>query len=90
MFFCASVGGFLAACCGLCLVRRFCLWPAVLYTYLNYLFLIPLQEKIDTVTVEGVENVGEEDCIKIKTEEDYVQLVRTVKSEQEVSVLFAK
>jgi len=53
----------------------------VLYIYLNYLLLIPLQEKIDTVTVEGVENVGEEDCIKIKTEEDYVQLVRTVKSE---------
>ena len=50
-------------------------------------FLIPLQEKIDTVTVEGVENVGEEDCIKIETEEDYVQLVWTVKSEQEVSVL---
>ena len=64
-----------------------CLWPAVLYIYLNYLLLIPLQEKIDTVTVEGVENVGEEDCIKIKTEEDYIQLVRTVKSEQEVSVL---
>jgi len=52
--------------------------------------LIPLQEKIDTVTVEGVENVGEEDCIKIKTEEDYIQLVWTVKSEPEVSVLFAK
>ena len=49
--------------------------------------MIPLQEKIETVTVEGVGNVGEEDCIKIKTEEDYVQLV---KSEQEVSVLFAK
>jgi len=53
----------------------------VLYIYWNYLLLIPLQEKIDTVTVEGVENVGEEDCIKIKTEEDYIQLVRTVKSE---------
>ena len=53
----------------------------MLYIYWNYLLLIPLQEKIDTVTVEGVENVGEEDCIKIKTEEDYVQLVRTVKSE---------
>ena len=39
------------------------------------------------MTVEGVENVGEEDCIEIKTEEDYIQLVRTVKSEQEVSVL---
>jgi hypothetical protein len=39
------------------------------------------------VTVEGVENVGEEDCIKIKTEEDYIQPVGTVKSEQEVSVL---
>jgi len=59
----------------------------VLYIYWNCLFLIPLQEKIDTVTVEGVENVGEEDCIEIKTEEDYIQLVRTVKSEQEVSVL---
>ena len=59
----------------------------MLYIYLNYLFLIPLQEKIDTVTVEGVENVGEEDCIEIKTEQDYIQLVR---SEQEVSVLFAK
>jgi hypothetical protein len=46
--------------------------------------LIPLQEKIDTVTVEGVENVGEEDCIEIKTEQDYIQLV---KGEQEVSVL---
>ena len=59
----------------------------MLYIYWNYLFLIPLQEKIDTVTVEGVENVGEEDCIKIKTEEDYIQLVRTVKSEQGVSVV---
>ena len=53
-------------------------------------FLITLQEKIYTVTVEGVENVGEEDCIKIKTEEDYIQLVRTVKDEQEVSVLCSK
>ena len=59
----------------------------MLYIYLNYLLLIPFQEKIDTVTV-GVENVGEEDCIEIKTEEDYIQLVRTVKREQEVSVLF--
>jgi hypothetical protein len=39
------------------------------------------------VTVEGVESVGEEDCIKIKTEQHYIELVRTVKSEQEVSVL---
>ena len=62
----------------------------MLYIYLNYLFLITLQDKIDTVTVEGVENVGEEDCIKIKTEEDYIQLVQTVKSEQEVSGLFSK
>jgi hypothetical protein len=60
-----------------------CLYPAVLYIYLNYLFLLPLQEKIDTVTV-GVENVGEEDCVEIKTEEDYIQFV---KCEQEVSVL---
>jgi hypothetical protein len=59
----------------------------VLYIYLNYLFFIPLQEKIDAVTVERVENVGEEDSIEIKTEEDYIQLV---KSEQEVSVLCAE
>ena len=83
-----SFGRFCAACCGLCFVRRSCLWPAVLYIYWNYLLLIPLQKKIDTVTAEGVENVGEEDCIKIKTEEDYIQLVRIVKSEQEVSVLW--
>ena len=37
----------------------------ILYIYLNYLFSINLQEKIVTVTVEGVENVGEEDYIKI-------------------------
>ena len=49
--------------------------------------MITLQEKIDTVTVEGVENVEEEERIEIKTEEDYIQLVRTVKIEQEVSVL---
>jgi len=49
--------------------------------------LIILQENIDTVTVEGVENVGEEDCIKIKAEEDCIQLVQTVKSQQEVSVV---
>jgi hypothetical protein len=46
-----------------------------------------LQENIDTVTVEWVENVGEEDCIKIETEEDYIQLVGTIKTEQEVSFL---
>jgi hypothetical protein len=46
-----------------------------------------LQEKIDTMTVEAVENVGEEDCIKIKTEEDYIQSVGRVKCEPEVSVL---
>ena len=50
--------------------------------------LIILQENIDAVKEERVENVGEEDCIKIKTEEDcIIQLVRTVKSEQEVSVV---
>ena len=58
------------------------------YTYIRIIFfLITLQEKIDTVTAEGVENVGEEDCIKIKTEEDFIQLVRVKKTEQEVSVL---
>ena len=84
--FCASVG-FFAACCGQCFVQCSCLWPAVLYIYWNYLLFILLQEKIDTVTVEAVENVGEEDCIKIKPEEDYIQLVWTVKSELEVSGL---
>jgi hypothetical protein len=49
--------------------------------------LITLQEKIDSATVEGVENVGEEDCITIKIEQQYIQLV---KSEQEVSVLLLK
>ena len=53
-------------------------------------FLINLQEKIDTVTVEAVENVEEEDCIKIKTEEDFIQLVWVIKTEQEVSVLCSK
>jgi hypothetical protein len=42
---------------------------------------------MDTVTVEGVENVGEEDWIDIKREEDYIELVGRVKCEQEVSVL---
>jgi len=55
-------------------------------TYIRIVFLITLQEKIDTVTV-GVESVGEEDCIKIKTEDDFIQLVRVIKTEQEVSVL---
>jgi hypothetical protein len=39
------------------------------------------------VTVERVESVGEVDCITIKTEQHCIQLVRTVKSEQEVSGL---
>ena len=51
------------------------------------LFLINLQAKIDTVTVGGVENVEEEDSITIKTEEDYTQFARVIKTEQEVSVL---
>jgi hypothetical protein len=59
----------------------------VLYIYLNYFFYIILQEKIDTGTVEGVENAGEEECVKIRTEQHYIQLVQTVTSEQEVSVL---
>ena len=41
-------------------------------------FLIILQQNIDTVTAEGFENVAEEDCIKIETEQHYIQLVRTV------------
>jgi hypothetical protein len=31
-------------------------------------------------------SVGEADCIKTKYEEDYLQLVRTIKTEEEVSV----
>jgi hypothetical protein len=50
--------------------------------------LVILQENVDTVTVGRVENVGEGDCIKVKTDEDYIiQLVRTVKTEEEVSVV---
>ena len=55
--------------------------------YWNCLFLIILQENVDTVTAEKFENVGEENWIIIKTEEDCIQLVRTVKCEQEVSVV---
>jgi hypothetical protein len=89
VFLCASVSLFCFACSGLHFFQRFCLWHAVLYIiYILEFFLNSfLQERIDTVTVEGVENVGEGDCIKMKTEEDYKQLVGTVKSEQEVSVL---
>jgi hypothetical protein len=55
---------------------------------LELFFSILLQENIGTVTAERVESVGEEDCIKIKTEEEFcIQLVRTVKSEEEVSVV---
>jgi hypothetical protein len=56
-------------------------------TYIGIIFSHNLQENIDTVTVERVENVGEEDYIKIKTEEAYLQLLRTVKNEKEVSVV---
>ena len=62
--------------------KQCCTYMRIIY------FLIILQENIDTVTVERVENVAEEDCIKIKTEEDCIEeLVRTVKREQEVSVV---
>ena len=60
----------------------------MLYIFWNYIFLIILQQNIDTVIAERDENVGEEDCIKIKTEEDCIEvLVRTVKCEEEVSVV---
>jgi hypothetical protein len=49
--------------------------------------LLTLQEEIATVTVGGVENVEEEDSIAIKSEQHYIQLVRVIKTEQEVSVL---
>jgi hypothetical protein len=38
------------------------------------------------VKEEGVENVGEEYSIKTETEDDCIQLLGTVKCEQEVSV----
>jgi hypothetical protein len=65
----------------------FCLCQAVLYVYWNYVILIILQDNINTVTVGTVESVGEEEWNNIKTEEDYIQLVRTVKTEEEVSVV---
>ena len=59
-------------------------------TYIRIIFfLITVQEKIDPVTV-GVENVGEEDGIETKSEQHYIQqLVRTIKTEQEVSFILA-
>jgi hypothetical protein len=57
------------------------------YTYIRINFLIFLQENDGTVTVERVVSVGEEDCVKTENEEDCIQLVRTVKSEEEVSDL---
>jgi hypothetical protein len=54
---------------------------------LQSIFFIILQENDDTVSVERVVSVGEEDYIKTETEEDCIQLVRTVKSEEEVSDL---
>jgi hypothetical protein len=59
----------------------FCLWQLLEST----LFIF-LQENDDTVTVESVVSVGEEDCIKVKNEENYKQLVSTVNTEQ-VSVV---
>ena len=44
--------------------------------YYNYFFLLTLQDTIDTVTVEGVENVQEEVHIEIKTEEKIKGLCR--------------
>jgi hypothetical protein len=50
--------------------------------------MITLQGGFHTVIVRGRGNVEEEDCIKIKTEEDDMESVVSVKSEQEVSVLW--
>jgi hypothetical protein len=49
--------------------------------------LVTFQEKIDSLT-GGVEKVGGEDWIEIKTEEDCIELVGRVKCEQEGSVLW--
>ena len=62
---------------------------SAVHTYIHT-FLITLQDVIDTVAVEGVENVREEDCIKIKTEEDFIQSVWIMETKQEVSVLCSK
>ena len=60
--------------------------PCYIYQRFIY-FLLILQVKIDTDTIELVENVREKDCIEIKSEQHCIQLVRTVESEREVSVL---
>ena len=54
---------------------------------LEIFFVITLQDTIDTVTIEGVENVQDAVRIEIKTEENYIKLVQTVKTEEKVSVL---
>ena len=59
----------------------------MLYIYWNYISLIILQRNTNTVKVERVGHAAKENCFKIKTEEDYIQLVRTVKTEEEVSVV---
>ena len=85
MIFCSSVGLFCAASCALVIgfvCDKHCC------TYIIIIYFILLQENIDTVTIEKVENVGEEDCIKIKAEEELrMQLGWTVKSEEQVSVV---
>jgi hypothetical protein len=50
-------------------------------------FLVFLQESDGTVTVESVVSVGEDDCINTETEDKCIQSVRTIKTEEEVSVL---
>ena len=70
--------------------KQCCTYIRIIIIIIIFFFNVTLQEKIDTVTVEGVENVGEAERIEIKTEEDYIQLVRVIKTEQEVSVLCSK
>jgi type III secretion system FlhB-like substrate exporter len=90
MFFGASVGLLLllvgcasfdtSACSKQCKIY--------IFMFIHYginLFLINLQERIPTVTAEGAGNVGEEDWIEIKTEDDCAQLAATIKTEEEVS-----
>ena len=61
--------------------KQCCIYILQLYFFDN------LKQNIGIVTAERFQNVAEEDCIKIKTEQHYIQLVRTVKCEQEVSVV---
>jgi hypothetical protein len=70
-----------------CALRFLALASSAVHILDLYVFDSLLQQQVDTVIVEGLENVGEEDWIEIKTEEDCLRLLGGVKWVQEVSVL---